>query len=516
MTPARWLAVLLPALALGLAWPALNGQFLSDDIGIMHWLLRWDAAGALWSSVFAKFAAGLDVPNHYYRPLALLTYALDQRLFGWSPLGWHLTGFAIHLGNAVLVGAIARALGGDGLRSVTAAGLFLLFPLAPEVSIWFAGRYDVLALSGMLIAVYGHLRATGFDRWRALSLFGFVLGLTAKEAAMPTPGLLVLASLLRSAPGELLLARLLRCARETWPVIALFFAYLGLRVVLFGSALEVYPGSDPGAAISVAEIARRLLALTVIPRAVFADALLAGALALAAMLLATLLALREAWHARNVAAQWLLPAAWLALSLLSLVPHLSGVLEHGEGGRFYYASGAWLALLMAGAVSPLRRRAATVAALLMLAAFAVAQQHALAQWARAGDAMAKLLPQLSVAAASLGDDEFALVVVPDHIGPVPFARNAQGGIVMPPQQTANLLPRLVPLLPEAIATWPQRIADGDVARIKQRDIAPRLDAVFCFDPAHLRLHRAEQAADWREPEAFLRDVRHFTRSACAL
>ncbi|MBK7143861.1 MAG: hypothetical protein IPH76_01155 [Xanthomonadales bacterium] len=130
--------------------------------------------------------------------------------------------------------------------------------------------------------------------------------------------------------------------------------------------------------------------------------------------------------------------------------------------------------------------------------------------------MAKLLPQLSVAAASLGDDEFALVVVPDHIGPVPFARNAQGGIVMPPQQTANLLPRLVPLLPEAIATWPQRIADGDVARIKQRDIAPRLDAVFCFDPAHLRLHRAEQAADWREPEAFLRDVRHFTRSACAL
>jgi len=516
VTPARWLAALLPLLALALAWPALNGQFLSDDFGIMHWLLRWDADGALWSSVFAKFAAGLDVPNHYYRPLALLTYALDQRLFGWSPLGWHLTGFAIHLGNAALVGGIARALGGDGLRSVTAAGLFLLFPLAPEVSIWFAGRYDALALSGMLIAVYGHLRATGFDRWRALSLFGFVLGLTAKEAAMPTPGLLVLASLLRSVPGELLPARLLRCARETWPVIALFFAYLGLRVVLFGSALEVYPGSDPGAAISLPEIARRLLALTVIPRAVFADAWLAGVLALAAMLLAAMLALREAWHARTVAAQWLLPAAWLSLSLLSLVPHLSGVLEHGEGGRFYYASGAWLALLMAGAVSPLRKRTATVAALLILAAFAVAHQHALAQWARAGDAMAKLLPQLSAAAAGLGDDEFALVVVPDHIGPVPFARNAQGGIVMPPQQATNLLPRLVPLLPEAIATWPQRIADGDVARIKQRDIAPRLDALFCFDPEHLRLHRAESVPDWRAAAHFSAAVATFARSACAL
>ncbi|MBK7147149.1 MAG: hypothetical protein IPH76_18885 [Xanthomonadales bacterium] len=70
-------------------------------------------------------------------------------------------------------------------------------------------------------------------------------------------------------------------------------------MVLFGSALEVYPGSDPGrrdqrggnrAALARADgdsargVRRRIAG---------------GALALAAMLLATLLALREAWTARN-------------------------------------------------------------------------------------------------------------------------------------------------------------------------------------------------------------------------
>lgn len=82
MTAARVAGGLFVALALLIAWPALNGQFLSDDLAIMHWLLRWDAADALWPSIFAKFGAGLDVPSHYYRPLALITYGLDQRLFG--------------------------------------------------------------------------------------------------------------------------------------------------------------------------------------------------------------------------------------------------------------------------------------------------------------------------------------------------------------------------------------------------------------------------------------------------
>jgi hypothetical protein len=516
VTPTRALWWVFVAVALIVAWPALNGQFLSDDLAIMHWLLGWNANDAFWSSIIAKFAAGLDVPSHYYRPLALVTYGLDQRLFGWSPLAWHLTGFLLHVGNALLVAAVMRALGGDALRATTAAGLFLCFPLAPEVSVWFSGRYDLLAVTGMLVAVYGHLRAQGFDRWRVLSLFGFVLGLTAKEAAMPTPGLLVLASLLRAPAGEAWFARLQRALRECWPAVLMFFAYLGLRWHIFGNALTVLSGSDPTAALGLAEAWQRLLALAVIPRTVFVDGIVVGVIALVAIVVALIAAAIVATRERNVTKTWLLTVAWTALSLLSLLPHLSGVLDHGEGGRFYYATAAWLALAMAPAIDLVAVRARVVASVVVVAAFVGAQSHALSQWARAGQSMAALLPQLAAAADTLGEDDFALVVVPDHIGPVPFARNAQGGIAMPPQQPRNLLPHLVPILPVAIPTWPDRIANGDVALIKQRDIAPRLDALFCFDARSNTLKRSSQRPDWRNPAAFTAITTRFAATACDL
>ena len=516
MIQARVLWWVFVATALFVAWPALNGQFLSDDLAIMHWLLGWDAQGSFWSSIFAKFGAGLDVPSHYYRPLALVTYGLDQRLFGWSPLAWHLTGFALHVANAALVAAVMRALGGDALRAVTAAGLFLCFPLAPEVSIWFSGRYDLLAVTGMLVAVYGHLRAQGLDRWRALSLFGFVLGLTAKEAAMPTPGLLVLASLLLTPAGESLPRRALRVLRDSWPATLVFFAYLGWRGFLFGDPLKVYPGSDPSASLGAAEIVQRLSDLMLIPRVAFADAPGAGTVALAALVVALAGAAFVASRERTLVRAWLLPVAWTVLSLLSLVPHLSGVLGHGEGGRFYYATAAWLALAMAPAIGVVAAPARVVASTALVAAFLVAQAHALAHWARAGQSMAVLMPQLAATADRLDADAFALVVVPDHIGPVPFARNAQGGIAMPPQQPRNLLPQLVPILPVAIPTWPARIAGGDVALIKQRDMAPRLDALFCFDARDQALKRANEVPDWRDAEAFERATRQFVQTSCDL
>jgi hypothetical protein len=509
--------LLLAIVAVVLAWPALKGALLSDDIAIIHWLLDWEQKRGLWTTIAAKFGEGLDVPSHYYRPLALVSYGIDARLSGWSPLAWHATTFALHLINSALVMRIALHLHGDAPRALAAAAIFVFFPLSAEVSIWSAGRYDALALTGMLIAVYGHLRASGYDRWRWLSLAGFVLGLTAKEAAMTTPGLLVLASFLRSDVGELWLDRCLRTLRENIGAVVIFFAYLGFRYALFGSALQVYPNTDPGHAIGPAEIIERLWALTIIPRAVFAPAPWLGALCLSVSLVCLAAAAITAWRARRFADTWLLPLAWCALSLLALVPHLEHVMRTGEGGRFYYATGAWFALCAAGAVGLWRGRAQVVVLVLIAGSFAIVQRPLLNAWRDAGAAMHALVPELERVANSLPEDAFALVMVPDHLGPVPFARNAQGGIVLPPLQSKPLLPKLVPFLPHAIAQWPSRIEGGLVAQLKSDPNAkPRLDAAFCYDADHHQLIRAEITPDWRNPDTFEAEWRNFvTNSPCA-
>lgn len=509
--------VLLAAAALALAWPALNGALLSDDIGIAIWILEREQSSGLWAAIGAKFFAGLDVQSNYYRPLAQLTFGMDATISGWSPLGWHLTTFALHLLNTAGVMAIALRLHPDARCAWLAAGIFVFFPLSAEVSIWSSGRYDALALTGMLIAVYGHLRADGYDRWRWLSLAGFVLGLMAKEAAMTTPGLLVLASFLRGPIGEGWLQRSLRTLRENLGAVVIFFAYLGFRYAVFGSALQVYPGTDPGSALSLGEIIHRLWALSIIPRAVFAPAPALGAMCLLVSLACVSAAAVGAWRARRFPEIWLLPLAWSAVSLLALVPHLQGVLENGEGGRFYYATSAWFALLAAGAASLLRGPVQLVVVVLVAGSFALAQRPLLGAWRDAGVSMHALLAELERVGETLPDDAVALVMVPDHVGPVPFARNAQGGIVMPPLQRTFLLSKIVPFLPQDLPAWPGRFAQDVVAQMKSDPTAgPRLDAVFCYDAAGRVLIRASRVPDWRNESAFQSEFREFVASStCA-
>ncbi len=503
-----WLALALLAAVFGLSGRALHGQFLSDDIAIMHWLLGWERDPGLWRSVVGQFGAGLPVPSHYYRPAAFVFYALDYRLYDWQPFGWHMSNLLIHLGNAVLVGLVARTLQADALRAVLAAGLFALFPLAPEVSIWLSGRYDALALTGMLVAVYGHLRAVGWDRWRLLSLCGFAFGLAAKESAMTTPGLLLIASFLLGPSGFSPWPRLRRALVACWPALLLFAAYLLLRTALFGSLVQVYPDSQPGRLLSLGELGGRLWALGQIPRAAFASSPGAGWAALLVVLFGLLGAAWLAWRKQQWVPRLLLPLAFTLLSLLALLPHLTGVMSSGEGGRFYYASAAWLALLLAGVIDLVRSR--LLLALVMCAGFASAQRVMLDAWAEAGSAMQQLLPALAGAAASLGPEQIGLLLVPDALGPVPFARNAQGGISVPPQQAEDYLSRLLPFVAADVGQWPGLLKQGLVAGLKHDPkAAPRLDAVFCFDADRGRILRADSVPNWHDQATFRRDWRQF-------
>ncbi|MEQ1745525.1 MAG: hypothetical protein ABMA02_08870 [Saprospiraceae bacterium] len=126
-----------------------------------------------------------------YRPLPLLTYALEITLFGKNQPGIsHAVNVLLYASTGVLLYRILVALFANGTSKVWYAGLpfwatalFLLHPLHTEVVANIKGRDEILALLGSLGALYAAMRFfdSGQNRWLAYSGLALFLGLLSKE-----------------------------------------------------------------------------------------------------------------------------------------------------------------------------------------------------------------------------------------------------------------------------------------------------------------------------------------------
>ena len=177
------------AVGLDLYSPALGAPFVFDDFvlpyqrGSPQDLLAW--------------VSGV-------RPFLMLTYWLNARMSGNSPLGYHLLNLIIHAVNTGLVFLVLSRLlalsGGVSARavrvaSVIGAAVFLIHPLQTESVSYVAGRSESLAAFFVLLAyvVFLYRRQEAIS-WveTAVVLTLFALGVTAKENAVSLAGVLVL------------------------------------------------------------------------------------------------------------------------------------------------------------------------------------------------------------------------------------------------------------------------------------------------------------------------------------
>ncbi len=160
--------------------------FLSDDFDQIGKVLNGDLA-VTWGREHGGF----------FRPLFILSYLIDAKLWGAASFGFHLTNIAFHIINAFLVLILARRLielFDDSSRltrnvSLAAGLLFLLHPSHTECVSWISGRADLIATFfslASLISYISYLRAKRLPRV-AFSLLCFALALLAKEAAICLP-----------------------------------------------------------------------------------------------------------------------------------------------------------------------------------------------------------------------------------------------------------------------------------------------------------------------------------------
>jgi len=481
------LAVVLAVVA-ALHAPGVAGTFLSDDFGALTHLHREDAAGTLGRWLAARFVAPMEGMSAAYRPLGFASFALDWRLHGAHATGWHVTSLLLHLANAVLVYVVVqrwlRDVPGRAVTAALAAALFAAFPFVGELTSWAAARFDLLAATfglAFLATLDGARAGPARHAARAALLLAALL---SKESAVPlvAVALLVDAALCREPAQAHGRERAAFALRDMAPALVVLAAYLGWRYALFGSALKVYPNSGPPG--SVAELGQRLATLgTMATRQV--DGVggwwpLACAALLGIAIAAASVAPRAAPPARRIALACALAAgAYLVLPSLSL-PAIEAT---GTGARNHYLAWVFAAVALASVAS------ATLAARLAVAFLAgvllLGQAANLALWQGASREMKAVTRAIPAFADAIPADGYAILLLPDSVGPALFARNSQSALVAPPVQERDHLDRVVAMTAADFADWRGHLRGDTIARLKR---APSFDpgrfaGVYCWSPA---------------------------------
>jgi len=234
------------ALALGLLavvpyLDALRADFTFDDKVIVRdnpRLASPDRVGEIFATHY--FGGPLATAKNY-RPVVLLTYALQRWTTGNRPWPFHAVNVALHAAVTLLLAAWLLALGMPRAPSLATAALFAVAPIHVEAVTGVVGRAELLVALLVLAGALLFLRATDGPRLLgaryAGALAAFLVALFTKENAVVLPGVVVLGELLRrGAPGPLA-ERLRRKAPAVAGLLLPLGAFVLVRATLVGSSL---------------------------------------------------------------------------------------------------------------------------------------------------------------------------------------------------------------------------------------------------------------------------------------
>ncbi|NJD18183.1 MAG: DUF1736 domain-containing protein, partial [Gemmatimonadetes bacterium] len=110
--------------------------------------------------------AGSGMETYLYRPLALVTYALNWQISGADPWSYHLVNVLLHAGVAALVVRLGLLWGLPALAAGLAGLLFAAHPIHVEAVAAVFGRKDLLATRFVLAFALTHRSALERGGWR--------------------------------------------------------------------------------------------------------------------------------------------------------------------------------------------------------------------------------------------------------------------------------------------------------------------------------------------------------------
>lgn len=295
----------------------------------------------------------------FYRPVVILSFALDFAVWGLNAFGFHLTNLALHVLCTYLVWRLAGVFWTKEPWRLVAAGVFAFHPAHTEALLWVSGRFDLMVCATMLLAVPLWMRWMRTGGWVFLlgGVACFLVGLGCKETALVLPAILVVWLLLTEGWTGIR-ARAVRFGWTAGVLGVVSLGYVAHRFSMFGGLGKLPPPygidfSAPGALGEVLRNAGQYLldfVLWIQIDALYLDAFWEhhrGWLALVSVV-----ALGLVWAGWRVSIQRPAYLAGLVWTVLFMIPSLMAM----PGERNMYLPNVGLAIMSCAAAAGIRAR----------------------------------------------------------------------------------------------------------------------------------------------------------------
>ncbi len=352
---------------------AIDNKFALDDIGAIleNPMVRGPIRlGRIFTSNYWSAGPGsvsIDDAG-LYRPLTVLSFAIDYRLFGVAPAGYHIVNLIAHVAASVALLLVGLRLFRAPVVAFVAASIFAVHPIHTEAVTGVVGRAEVFAGLFVFLAVWVAARANDeeleWGRSIAVAVL-YLLGLFSKETAVTLPAVLLLWDWMRRPEREGPFIRRGMIARYAMLGVALAI-YLVLRQDAVGARL-IWPGwagvSAGARMLTASRVLLEYLVLFVFPKTLLAE-YWTGAVPIAHSLFAPMVLLALAlWIAigvyvvrkRNDDRVGVFAIAWFFITMLP-ISNLLFPVGIAKAERILYLPSAGLCLVCAWGYAKLMRR----------------------------------------------------------------------------------------------------------------------------------------------------------------
>ncbi|MBN1869206.1 MAG: tetratricopeptide repeat protein [Candidatus Omnitrophica bacterium] len=189
-------AALIALLGFAVYGNSINGEFIWDDTHLVKdnlYLRGWSNLPKFFSE---SMGAGADAATIYsfYRPLQLITYAIDYSFWKLDVRGYHLANIFYHVLAALMVFWLITALYKDWRLSLFAGLFFVAHPIHTEAVSYISGRADSLALIFMLLSFLLYIKILEREStvYYCLMTLSYLAAILSKELSLILPFLLLL------------------------------------------------------------------------------------------------------------------------------------------------------------------------------------------------------------------------------------------------------------------------------------------------------------------------------------